>query len=140
MHLMKKKKSKREESRLNLLSLSLLLQTIRQGQGDPDLEAFFAQSSSPTAISTSSTLSSSSSSPSSTFLQHQYQRPTTYRPLLRRDDRVQIVQAIDYRIPKSLADYQFSTLNRNNNQQPAQSYARLVRIEGDQRVDSFVTY
>ncbi|KAF7413977.1 hypothetical protein HZH68_002466 [Vespula germanica] len=34
--------------------------------------------------------------------QHHHQRPTTYRPILRRDDQIQVVQAVDYRIPKSL--------------------------------------
>uniref|UniRef100_A0A0C9Q3K8 Skeletor_2 protein n=1 Tax=Fopius arisanus TaxID=64838 RepID=A0A0C9Q3K8_9HYME len=120
----------------SLKMLGVSPQRIKQGQGDPELEAFFAQSSSPTAVSTPSTSASSSSSSS---LTHQNQRPTTYRPL-RRDDRVQVVQAIDYRVPKSIVDYRFSKLSNHDNSQQPQSYARLVRIEGDRRVDSFVTY
>ncbi|OAD56535.1 Protein Skeletor, isoforms D/E [Eufriesea mexicana] len=64
----------------------------------------------PYELSTSTSSSSSSqaspsptlSSASALLTQQQYQRPTTYRPILRREDQVQVVQAIDYEIPKSL--------------------------------------
>ncbi|XP_050483163.1 protein Skeletor, isoforms B/C isoform X3 [Bombus huntii] len=55
-----------------------------------------ASSSSPASPSPSPSLASA------LLTQQQYQQPTTYRPILRREDQVQVVQAIDYRIPKSL--------------------------------------
>ncbi|XP_076678716.1 DM13 and DOMON_DOH domain-containing protein skeletor isoform X3 [Andrena cerasifolii] len=116
------------------------------------------------------------------------QRPTTYRPFLRGEHQVQVVQAIDYRIPKSLqhreplaqqlhrlqpaspsaqtgesaTTAQFggdvvsnlddaSTYQDQPAGQPrshsqltgepqANSYARLLRFQGDRRLDSFVRY
>ncbi|KOC59250.1 Protein Skeletor, isoforms B/C [Habropoda laboriosa] len=130
----------------------------------------------PYELSTSSSSSSPPSSPSSpsfTLLtQQQYQRPTTYRPILRREDQVQVVQAIDYRIPKSLQT-QEPVAQQLRRLQPAStsvygddatslddatyqeqfsqpvhqpisraepqpnSYARLLRFQGDRRLDSF---
>ncbi|KAK9294617.1 hypothetical protein QLX08_010840 [Tetragonisca angustula] len=58
-------------------------------------------------LSASSSSATVAPSPSPSFAnalhtQRQYQqRPTTYRPIARREDQVQAVQAIDYRIPKS---------------------------------------
>ncbi|KAG7191126.1 hypothetical protein KM043_007157 [Ampulex compressa] len=157
------------------------------------------------SFATSSQSSPSSSSPfssssSSTLPLQQRQRATTYRPILRRDDQVQVVQAVDYSIPKSLQEpaaqqiqqhgsysaqsrpstfpqYDLPGLDRlrhlanvqaddasyqthyKNEQQSAtgqgtarsrfrssvvepqqNSYARVLRFQGDRRVDSFVHY
>ncbi|KAK2575378.1 hypothetical protein KPH14_001043 [Odynerus spinipes] len=86
----------------------------RGGQGQTgalDLQTLHEISSifSPSTSSSSSTLSATYT-PSLIAQQQQqqqqqvqhHQRPTTYRPILRRDDHVQLVQAVDYRIPKSL--------------------------------------
>ncbi|XP_026674199.1 protein Skeletor, isoforms B/C isoform X8 [Ceratina calcarata] len=117
-------------------------------------------------LSTSSPASSpSSSSSSSSFAlltQQQYQRPTTYRPVLRREDQAQV----DYRIPKSLqsqeplaqqlrrvqqASYPSTAqygddvayqgqFGSSNGEPQANSYARQLRFQGDRRLDSFVRY
>lgn len=141
------------------------------------------------------TSSPSSPSPPSSFASAllTQQRPTTYRPLLRREDQVQLVQAIDYRIPKSLqhreplaqqlhrlqpaappaqtgesatiAQYgddvsdlgqlrsgglsslvgdqptgQPRSRSQLTGEPQASSYARLLRFQGDRRLDSFVRY
>ena len=151
-------------------------------------------------LATSSSPSSPSPSPSFASALLTQQRPTTYRPLLRREDQIQVVQAIDYRIPKSLqhreplaqqlhrlqpaspsaqtegsvtiAQYGDDVSNLDDastyqdqlrsgglssliGDQPAgqprsrsqltgepqaNSYARLLRFQGDRRLDSFVRY
>ncbi|XP_076395464.1 DM13 and DOMON_DOH domain-containing protein skeletor isoform X2 [Megachile rotundata] len=153
----------------------------------------------PYELSASSS-SSPSSSPSPSFAsalltQQQYQRPTTYRPNLHREDQVQVIRAIDYRIPKNLqsqeplaqqlrhlepasyptqtgrsaaivqygddasnlddpATYQEQFGNGGFDLPPerlrsrgqltgeprANSYARLLRFQGDRRLDSSVRY
>ncbi|XP_024940594.1 protein Skeletor, isoforms B/C isoform X3 [Cephus cinctus] len=80
----------------SLKMLGVSPQNVRGGQGQSAYTQY--QQTSPT----SSSSASSSSHPSASLLDQQHYRPTTYRPLLRRDDQVQVVQALDYRIPKSL--------------------------------------
>ncbi|KAK1125042.1 hypothetical protein K0M31_006380 [Melipona bicolor] len=78
----------------------------RGGQGQTlglanlyELSASASSSSSPATVAPSP----SPSFANALLTQRQYQqRPTTYRPIARREDQVQVVQAIDYRIPKSL--------------------------------------
>ncbi|XP_043510948.1 protein Skeletor, isoforms B/C isoform X4 [Frieseomelitta varia] len=78
----------------------------RGGQGQTlglaslyELSASASSSSSPATVAPSP----SPSFANALHTQRQYQqRPTTYRPIARREDQVQAVQAIDYRIPKSL--------------------------------------
>ncbi|XP_048506173.1 uncharacterized protein LOC105689481 isoform X2 [Athalia rosae] len=57
-------------------------------------------------LSPASNVEHSSSSLSSHGQQQQHQeqdlRVTTYRPIIRRNDQVQVIQSVDYRIPKSL--------------------------------------
>ncbi|XP_053975780.1 protein Skeletor, isoforms B/C isoform X3 [Hylaeus volcanicus] len=164
-------------------------------------------------LSPSSSSSSSSSPPqsetesqshssylaSALLTEQQYQRPTTYRPILRREDQVQVVQAIDYRISKNAQAQeplarQLGRLQQNSypeqtgrsaatvrydddvsnlddaayqeqfrsvgssvldasqpadqsrlrnplaGERLANSYARVLRFQGDKRLDSFVRY
>lgn len=80
-----------------------MLQNVhRGGQGQTLGLANPYELSTSTSSSPSSSPSSTLSSASALLTQQQYQPPTTYRPILRREDQVQVVQAIDYRIPKSL--------------------------------------
>ncbi|XP_046416133.1 protein Skeletor, isoforms B/C isoform X2 [Neodiprion fabricii] len=72
----------------SLKMLGVSPQNMRGGQGQLGLAK---EPSTPAAFP--SILSSSSS---------QDQRVTTYRPTLRRNDQVQLLQSVDYRIPKSL--------------------------------------
>ncbi|KAG5335452.1 SKEL1 protein, partial [Acromyrmex charruanus] len=76
-----------------------------------------------------SSFASSSPSPLAIFpsfassLSQQHQRPTTYRPLLRRDDQVQVVQAVDPLIPTQAEDLRQA-------QSPA--YASVADVAGYQ--------
>lgn len=69
--------------------------------------------------------------------QRQYQqRPTTYRPIARREDQVQVVQAIDYRIPKSLQtqeplEQQLRRLQTASYPTPAARSAAIVQYGDD---------
>ncbi|XP_025075556.1 protein Skeletor, isoforms B/C isoform X4 [Pogonomyrmex barbatus] len=120
-----------------------------------EISSFASSSPSPLALSFASSLS------------QQYQRPTTYRPLLRRDDQFQVVQAVEPLIPRQaessadVASYQdqfyrtaadaTSPTSSSYRQPPARSrsplvepqqnsYARLLHFQGDRRIDSFVRY
>ena len=126
----------------------------------------------------------------------QFQRPTTYRPILRREDPLQLAQpAVDYRIANSLQTQEplaqqphrlrqsafypsqagttaqiaheygdddlaslddataYQQRDKEDDRVPVQreksrlaneprpnSYARLLRFQGDRRLDSFVRY
>ncbi|KAL0103119.1 hypothetical protein PUN28_017449 [Cardiocondyla obscurior] len=114
-----------------------------------EISSFASSSPSPFAISFPSSLS------------QQHQRPTTYRPLLRRDDQFHAVESVrqadELRQTHSpayssvVADYQdqfyrttdanvaSSTSSPYRHTQP-NSYARLLHFQGDRRIDSFVRY
>lgn len=143
----------------------LVLQNVhRGGQGQlgaltsaHEISSFASSSPSPLAISFASSLS------------QQHQRPTTYRPLLRRDDQFQVVQSVEPLIPRqaeelrqapAYAGYQEQfyrradvasptslsyrhqpSVTRSRLADPQQnSYARLLHFQGDRRADSFVRY
>lgn len=75
----------------NPVSVLVLQNVHRGGQGQLgayEISPFASSSPSPLAISFAGSLS------------QQHQRPTTYRPLLRRDDQFQVVQAVEPLIPK----------------------------------------
>ena len=136
----------------------LVLQNLREGQGqtsggaaallaDSNLRASFivdgrsADSSyySLTPLGPSSSASTADSSISYLLAAQQYDRPTTYRPTLlqRSDDRVQIIQAVDYHVPKSLKpkDSGSSTIPQPQQQQfsaitrAKPSFLPTIRIE-----------
>ncbi|XP_043479510.1 protein Skeletor, isoforms B/C isoform X3 [Leptopilina heterotoma] len=92
----------------SLKMLGVSPQNVRGGQGQKAALSQYQE----TYIS--STPSSSSSSHQQQFgnsLVHQHHRATTYRPILRHDDQVQIVQSVGYRIPKTLELHQDSLGN-----------------------------
>ncbi|XP_051164568.1 uncharacterized protein LOC127283622 isoform X3 [Leptopilina boulardi] len=98
----------------SLKMLGVSPQNVRGGQGQKPALSQYQE----TYIPSTSSSSSSSSSHQQQFgnsLVHQHHRATTYRPLLRRDDQVQIVQSVGYRIPKTLELHQDSLNNNNNN-------------------------
>lgn len=144
----------------------LVLQNVhRGGQGQfraltsaYDISSFASSSPSPFSISFAGSLS-----------QQQQQRPTTYRPLLRRDDQIQVVRAVEdahafeqlrSQAQSPTTDYQShyyrgtdetspSTSSsvfrqpvtaRSRLSDPQNSYARLLHFQGDRRTDSFVRY
>lgn len=74
-----------------------MLQNVRGGQGQKPALTQYQETYIPSTSSSSSHQQQSGSS-----LVNQHHRATTYRPLLRRDDQVQIVQSLGYRIPKTL--------------------------------------
>jgi len=116
------------------------------------------------AYEISSFVSSSPSSlaiPFASSLSQQHQRPTTYRPLLRRNDQIQVIQTEQsYTSAADAANYQQQyyrttddgtsstssyrqpiTRSRARLAEPQQnSYARLLHLQGDRRIDSFVRY
>ncbi|XP_019883731.1 protein Skeletor, isoforms B/C isoform X3 [Camponotus floridanus] len=124
-----------------------------------DISSFASSSPSPFSISLAGSLS-----------QQQQQRPTTYRPLLRRDDQIQVVRAVEdahafeqlrSQAQSPTTDYQShyyrgtdetspstssslfrqSVTARSRLSDPQQnSYARLLHFQGDRRTDSFVRY
>lgn len=144
----------------NPVSVLVLQNVHRGGQGQLgalyEISSFASSSPSPFAISFASSLS------------HQHQRPTTYRPLLRRDDQIQVVQAVEplitgqaenaytsvtdanyqehyYRTAdetSSTSSYRQPAVTRSRTPlaEPQNSYARLLHFQGDRRVDSFVRY
>ena len=104
----------------NPVSVLVLQNVHRGGQG---------QSGALTSAYEVSSFASSSPSPLAIFpsfassLSQQHQRPTTYRPLLRRDDQVQVVQAVDPLIPTQAEDLRQA-------QSPA--YASVADVAGYQ--------
>ncbi|XP_072755500.1 protein Skeletor, isoforms B/C isoform X2 [Anoplolepis gracilipes] len=95
----------------------------------------------------------------------QHQRPTTYRPLLRRDDQIQVVRAVEdaqalerlrsqaQSSSADVADYQSQYYRAADETSPStarsrarlsdpqqNSYARLLHFQGDRKIDSFVRY
>lgn len=162
-----------------------MLQNVHRGGQGQTLGLVNPYELSPSSSSSSSSSSSPPSFATALLTQQQYQRPTTYRPISRREDQVQVVRAIDYRIPKSLhsqeplaqqlhrlepasyhtqtvqyADDDGSNLDDSSTYQEqlgtatersrsrvqvtgepqSNSYSRLLRYQGDRRLDSFVRY
>lgn len=147
----------------NPVSVLVLQNVHRGGQGQLgaltsayEISSFASSSPSPFAISFASSLS------------QQHHRPTTYRPLLRRNDQFHTVESLIARQAEELrqaqsplvagyqeqfyrtadvassptsSSYHSQPLARSRLTEPQQnSYARLLHFQGDRRIDSFVRY